>query len=114
MESNSKLDQIEKLISLLSNSIIDLNTSINSIINIRSSQNSTNLIKQQASNNNQIQSNCSTDNIPWITIPVHIPNIDSLLSKLDESSCQTFSQPIDIIMQQLPSRCVLKEENSFE
>ncbi len=47
----------------------------------------------------------------WITIQVHIPNIDSLVSKLNKSSCQTLLQPIDIIMQQLSSKYVPKGEN---
>ncbi len=101
--------------SLLSNSIDNLNAPTQPLINITSSsQNLTNLIKQQqGSNDNQIQSNVSTDNTPWITIPVHIRNIDSLLNKLKEFSCQTISQPIDIIMQKLPAKYVSKEKSFF-
>ena len=102
--------------SLLSNCIDDLNAPTKPLINITSSsQNLTNLIKQQqGSNDNQIQSNVSTDNTPWITIPVHIQNIDSLLNKLEEFSCQTISQPTDIIMQKVPTKYVSKEKSFFD
>jgi hypothetical protein len=93
--------------SLLSNSIDDLNARTKSTINITSSQNLTNLIEQQqGSNNNQTQSNHSIDNTPWITIPVHIQNIDSFLSKIKESPCRTISQPMDFIMQKLSTKYV--------